>query len=64
MNAMSRYHIAIEAVRRAERFRNVADCIIADLRSLIEDATQYAYDHLEDPPEIANWRWQRPGIDA
>lgn len=64
MNSMSRYHIAIEAVRRAERFQNMADGIVTELRTLIQQATQYAYDHLQDPPEIADWTWSRPEAQA
>jgi xylulose-5-phosphate/fructose-6-phosphate phosphoketolase len=64
LNAMSRYHIAIEAMRRAERFQQKADGIISELRALIQQATQYAFDHMEDPPEIAGWTWSKPGSRA
>ncbi len=64
MNSMSRYHIAMEAIRRAERFQNMADGVVTELRTLIQQATQYAYDHLQDPPEIADWTWSRPESQA
>lgn len=62
MNGMSRYHLAIEALRRVTespgvRLRDRAPTLIAELRNLIDRATAYSQEHLEDMPEISGWRW-------
>ena len=59
LNGMSRYHLAIEALRRATRLRPQADAIIAELENSIVKATAYAREHLEDPPDIRDWTWSR-----
>ena len=57
LNGMSRYHLAIEALRRVSRIRPQAPAVIADLQSLIQKAVAYSREHLEDLPEVTNWRW-------
>ncbi len=57
LNGMSRYHLAIEALRRATRLRPQADAIIAELENLIAKAKAHAREHFEDPPEIREWTW-------
>jgi xylulose-5-phosphate/fructose-6-phosphate phosphoketolase len=57
LNGMSRYHLAIEALRRATRLRPQADAIVAELENLIAKATAYAREHFEDPPDIRDWTW-------
>ncbi|MBX6771049.1 MAG: phosphoketolase family protein [Chloroflexi bacterium] len=57
LNGMSRYHLAIEAIRHAESLRSRAAELIADARTRISAATAYALEHLEDPPEIRDWTW-------
>ncbi len=57
LNGMSRYHLAIEALRRATRLRPQADAIVAELENQIAKAKAYAREHLEDPPEIRDWTW-------
>ena len=57
LNGMSRYHLAIEALRRAARIGPQAPGVIAELEHLIAQAVAYARGHLEDPPEIQNWTW-------
>jgi len=57
LNRMSRYHLALEALRRArrapERGRELAEFCTAQL------AKHHAYvrEHLEDMPEVRNWVW-------
>jgi xylulose-5-phosphate/fructose-6-phosphate phosphoketolase len=58
LNEMSRYHLAMEAMRRVERIGSRAPALIAECRQAIEDAGVYARTHFEDPPEITNWTWQ------
>jgi xylulose-5-phosphate/fructose-6-phosphate phosphoketolase len=57
LNGISRYHLAAEAIRRTPRLRERAPGLIADCEARIEQSTLYAYDHLEDPPEIRDWVW-------
>jgi xylulose-5-phosphate/fructose-6-phosphate phosphoketolase len=57
LNGMSRYHLAMECLRRSERHRDRSAELIAECESLIVRAAAYARDHMQDPPEIANWRW-------
>jgi xylulose-5-phosphate/fructose-6-phosphate phosphoketolase len=55
LNHMSRYHLAIEAVKRATR--PGMPIPLAELHSLIAKAVEYAREHLEDLPEIRDWTW-------
>jgi len=57
LNKMSRFHLAIEALKYVPRLRSrVSDAIDMFNRSLYEHGP-YIREHLEDMPEIANWRW-------
>ena len=64
LNGMSRYHLAIEALRRAVGFESEAEALIPELEGLIRRATAYAYQHLEDPIEIRDWTWSAPTSPA
>jgi xylulose-5-phosphate/fructose-6-phosphate phosphoketolase len=57
LNGMSRYHLAIEALRRATRIRFAAAGLISELENSIAKARDYAREHLEDMPEIRDWTW-------
>lgn len=57
LNKMSRYHLCIEALRRADRFKAVVAPLIQECDDLIEEHTQYVRTHLEDRPEIRDWVW-------
>jgi xylulose-5-phosphate/fructose-6-phosphate phosphoketolase len=59
LNEMSRYHLAIEALRRAPRLQDRAPALIAECRQRLEEALAYAHEHLEDPPAISEWIWPR-----
>ncbi len=59
LNGMSRYHLAIEALRRATRIRYQAPGLIAQLENQIARASDYAEEHLEDAPEIRDWTWDQ-----
>jgi xylulose-5-phosphate/fructose-6-phosphate phosphoketolase len=59
LNGMSRYHLCIEALRRAPRPGVRADELVVECRRLIDAAAAYAYAHFEDPPEIRNWTWTK-----
>jgi xylulose-5-phosphate/fructose-6-phosphate phosphoketolase len=57
LNKMSRYHLAMEALRRVQRLSPQASGMITELESLIAKAVAYTHEHLEDLPEIRNWTW-------
>ncbi|HEX5416674.1 MAG TPA: phosphoketolase family protein [Chloroflexota bacterium] len=57
LNGMSRYQLAIEAIRHAPRLADRASALIEELQSSIDRASTYARDNLEDLPEISNWVW-------
>jgi xylulose-5-phosphate/fructose-6-phosphate phosphoketolase len=58
LNNMSRYHLAIEALKRVSRIRPQASGLISELESLIAKAVAYSREHLEDAPEVTNWIWR------
>ena len=57
LNGMSRYHLCIEALRRAARVHDRAPTLIAECTARIAEATAYAREHLEDMAEIRDWVW-------
>jgi xylulose-5-phosphate/fructose-6-phosphate phosphoketolase len=57
LNEMSRYHLAMEALRRSTRIRPQSPGLIMELQSSIAKAVQYSREHLEDMPEIRDWTW-------
>jgi len=57
LNEMSRYHLCIEALKRASRIRPHVPGLTAELESLIAKAVAYSREHLEDQPEISSWTW-------
>jgi len=57
LNEMSRYHLAIEALRRSPRLRGRASALIDACHGMIARATTYSQQHFEDLPEIQNWVW-------
>jgi xylulose-5-phosphate/fructose-6-phosphate phosphoketolase len=59
LNGMSRYDLAIEAIKRAIRLRPQAPHLITELHSLIDQAVAYSREHLEDMPQIRDWAWSR-----
>jgi xylulose-5-phosphate/fructose-6-phosphate phosphoketolase len=58
LNGMSRYHLAMLALKESPRLAPQAPRFIAALRSLIGDAIAYSREHFEDPPEIREWSWK------
>jgi xylulose-5-phosphate/fructose-6-phosphate phosphoketolase len=57
LNSMSRYHLAMLALQRTRRPGDRAQGLIDECRSELARADAYAREHLEDPPDIANWTW-------
>jgi xylulose-5-phosphate/fructose-6-phosphate phosphoketolase len=57
LNRMSRYHLAAEAVRRSPRKAAGAEELEEHCDAMLDWHREYIRDHLEDPPEIAEWAW-------
>jgi xylulose-5-phosphate/fructose-6-phosphate phosphoketolase len=59
LNKMSRFHMAIDALKHVPRLRSQAsDAIDMFYRKLYEHHA-YIRQHFEDMPEIRNWHWTR-----
>ena len=56
-NEMSRYHLATEALRRAQRVPEAAEDVIAYCNAQLKRHPGYIRQHLEDMPEVRDWRW-------
>jgi xylulose-5-phosphate/fructose-6-phosphate phosphoketolase len=60
LNDMSRYHLAMEALKRLGpecRAQDRAPTLISELEASISRAKAYSREHLQDPPEIREWVW-------
>lgn len=58
LNGMSRYHLAIEALRRTSVVGERADALRSQLKELIATAVAYSREHLEDEPAVNDWHWE------
>jgi len=59
LNKMSRYHLCIEALRRAPRVQERAPALIAECNDLLAQHTAFVRAHLEDMPEIRDCVWTK-----
>jgi xylulose-5-phosphate/fructose-6-phosphate phosphoketolase len=57
LNGMSRYHLAMEAIRRSSALVPHAAQLMAELELLIAQAVQYSREYLHDLPTIRDWHW-------
>lgn len=57
VNHLSRYALAIEALRRVARIRNKAVDIIQIFEQKLATHRAYIENHDEDMPEVLNWHW-------
>jgi xylulose-5-phosphate/fructose-6-phosphate phosphoketolase len=57
LNSMSRFHLAIDAIRHVPRLSDRAPALIAQLEASIAESVAYSHEHLEDQPEIRDWVW-------
>jgi xylulose-5-phosphate/fructose-6-phosphate phosphoketolase len=57
VNGMSRYHLAIEALRRVPRMRQVADEIVHRFEQKLNEHRAWIRSHDEDMPEVLQWKW-------
>ncbi len=57
LNETSRFHLVIEALRRAKRLPEHADLLIDECKDMLKKHAVYVREHFEDMPEIAQWTW-------
>ena len=57
LNRMSRYHLAIDALRHVPRLRLQSESAVAFFQSQLRRHDIWIREHFEDLPEIRNWRW-------
>ncbi|MFZ0891198.1 MAG: phosphoketolase family protein [Thermoplasmata archaeon] len=57
VNRMSRYDLAIEALRRATRLRSRASDVIQTFERKLTEHRAYIRAEGRDMPEVLNWRW-------
>jgi len=55
LNETSRYHIAMDALRRARRPPANASALTAECKAILARHTEYVRTHFEDLPEIRDW---------
>jgi xylulose-5-phosphate/fructose-6-phosphate phosphoketolase len=58
LNRMSRYHLVVEALRRARRAPENGSRLAAYCQTMLERHHDYVREHLEDLPEIRDWTWR------
>jgi xylulose-5-phosphate/fructose-6-phosphate phosphoketolase len=56
-NGMSRYHLCIEALRRAPRMAPRAPKLIEACETMLARHERHVRAHLEDMPEVSEWTW-------
>ena len=61
LNGMSRYHLCLEALRRIPGARARFIELDTLCRTMLERHPSYIREHLEDMPEVRDWRWSDPG---
>ena len=57
LNQMSRYHLAMEAVKRVPRMQQNLDAFIGFCEGKLQAHRAYICENLDDMPEIKNWKW-------
>jgi len=57
LNEMSRFHMAIEALRRQRRLRSEVGHLIEMFEKKLIDHCNCIKDTLEDLPEVKDWKW-------
>lgn len=61
LNGMSRFHLAIEALKRSKVHKQKCEAVIAVFEAKLQEHTAYVKEHLQDMPEIDNWNWESEG---
>ncbi|WP_281064011.1 phosphoketolase family protein [Arthrobacter terrae] len=60
LNKMSRYHLAMEALRRVHGHFDGAQTLVEHCQRMLTRHEEYIHEHLEDLPEIRDWVWTPP----
>ncbi len=60
LNKMSRYHLALEALRRVSGHFDGAQELADHCQQMLGKHETYIHEHLEDLPEIRDWVWTPP----
>ena len=60
LNGISRYHLAIEALRRARRIPENSPQLVEGFNDQLKRHRSYVEEHFEDMPEVRNWTWSAP----
>jgi xylulose-5-phosphate/fructose-6-phosphate phosphoketolase len=64
LNEMSRYHLALDALKHIPRLRVQAAGAIQLFGKKLNEHHDYIREHLEDMPEIRNWQWTADFSDS
>jgi xylulose-5-phosphate/fructose-6-phosphate phosphoketolase len=64
LNEMSRFHLALDALKHIPRLRSQAENAINFFNQELHRHHDYIREHLEDMPEIRNWQWTKDFSDA
>jgi xylulose-5-phosphate/fructose-6-phosphate phosphoketolase len=57
LNQMSRYHLAMEAVKRVDRIHQQAEGFLDYCEGKLKEHQEYICANLDDMPEIKGWKW-------
>ena len=57
LNATSRYHLVIEALKRARRAPADIEPYVRQCEQALDEHRRYVREHFEDVPEIRDWTW-------
>jgi xylulose-5-phosphate/fructose-6-phosphate phosphoketolase len=64
LNEMSRFHLALDALKHVPRLRLQAAAAIDLFGKKLNEHHNYIREHLEDMPEIRNWKWTADFSDS
>ena len=64
LNEMSRFHLALDALKHIPRLRVQAAGAIQIFGKKLTEHHDYIREHLEDMPEIRNWQWTADFSDS
>ena len=56
-NEISRYHLCLEALRRSRRVPVGCETLVEHCNDMLRRHHAYVLEHLEDMPEVRDWRW-------
>jgi hypothetical protein len=56
LNRISRHHLAIEAIQRSRRPVAQGESLVNECRAILSGIASYIREHLDDMPEIRNWK--------